>query len=304
MHALAICATIRDEGRHLREWVAFHRLLGVEYFWLYDNFSKDRPQDVLAEEREQGVVEIVPHAVPFHEGGQRRAYQDCLERFGAQTKWLAFLDVDEFLTPLKAPSLPEALLRFQDHPAVVVNWLIFGSSGRQDRAGLLTIEAFTRRAPTTWVRNQRVKSIVQPARTEEVLGAHVARFRAGAQAVNGAGQPVRPVFVGRGRRRLRRWLSRLWPAGPFDPYAFWEVTPRGVFPEHLVIHHYATRSLGEEAEKRERFASPRPGVKGLEHRKSEHYFRWHDRNEVQDTRLLAYAPAVRRALGLPDRPAG
>ena len=37
-HYLAICAIYRDEAPYLREWIEFHRLVGVEHFFLYDNF--------------------------------------------------------------------------------------------------------------------------------------------------------------------------------------------------------------------------------------------------------------------------
>jgi len=34
---LAVTAIYRWEADYLREWVAFHRLVGVERFFLYDN---------------------------------------------------------------------------------------------------------------------------------------------------------------------------------------------------------------------------------------------------------------------------
>jgi hypothetical protein len=47
--ALAICAIIRDEALYLEEWVAFHMIMGVSAFCIYDNGSTDfnRPQDHL-----------------------------------------------------------------------------------------------------------------------------------------------------------------------------------------------------------------------------------------------------------------
>ena len=41
---LAICAIFRDEAPFLDEWIAFHRLMGVEHFFLYDNGSVDNPR--------------------------------------------------------------------------------------------------------------------------------------------------------------------------------------------------------------------------------------------------------------------
>ena len=302
MHRLAICATIRDEARDLREWVVFHRLMGVEHFWLYDNFSRDKPEQVLAAEIAEGVVEIRPWHVPFQSGGQRRAYQHCLETHRDQTRWLAFFDLDEFLFSPTGASLPKTLERFAAHPGVAVNWLGFGSSGRDEREGLLVLEAFTRRAPTRWIRNHRVKCVVQPARTEHIQSVHGCVYRDGALAVNGSGAPVRLVYRTRARRRWRRWLSTVFPSGPFDPRAVWELEPKGVHVEQLVIHHYLTRSRGEFAAKRARYEAPRPGLRPVRNRIDARYFRVHDRNDVEDGTLARFAPQLRAILGLPARP--
>src|SRR5947209_4668609 len=39
--SLAICAIFKDEAPYLAEWVTFHRLMGVDRFYLYDNRSTD-----------------------------------------------------------------------------------------------------------------------------------------------------------------------------------------------------------------------------------------------------------------------
>ena len=37
-----------DEASYLREWIEFHRLVGVERFFLYDHESVDDSREVLA----------------------------------------------------------------------------------------------------------------------------------------------------------------------------------------------------------------------------------------------------------------
>ena len=56
MPYLSMCAVFRDEGPYLREWVEFHRLMGVERFFLYDHYSADAHRDALAPYIEEGVV--------------------------------------------------------------------------------------------------------------------------------------------------------------------------------------------------------------------------------------------------------
>ena len=45
---LSICAIYRDEAPYLAEWIEFHRLVGVERFFLYDHMSQDHHLEVLA----------------------------------------------------------------------------------------------------------------------------------------------------------------------------------------------------------------------------------------------------------------
>ncbi len=40
-HEFAIAAIVKNEGRYLREWIEFHRLVGCTKFYIYDNNSTD-----------------------------------------------------------------------------------------------------------------------------------------------------------------------------------------------------------------------------------------------------------------------
>ena len=45
---LAMCTMYRDHAAYLAEWIEFHRLVGAERFFLYDNGSTDNHREVLA----------------------------------------------------------------------------------------------------------------------------------------------------------------------------------------------------------------------------------------------------------------
>ena len=42
MDKIAVCAIFKDEAPYLLEWIAFHKMVGVDLFVLYDNGG--RPQ--------------------------------------------------------------------------------------------------------------------------------------------------------------------------------------------------------------------------------------------------------------------
>src|ERR1700733_4250019 len=58
-YQLAICAIFRDEAPYLKEWIEFHKLVGVEHFYLYNNCSEDDYSAVLQTYIDQEEVELI-----------------------------------------------------------------------------------------------------------------------------------------------------------------------------------------------------------------------------------------------------
>jgi hypothetical protein len=288
---LAVCAVFRDEAPYLAEWVEFHRLVGVEHFFLYDDRSGDTGREVLAPYVGEGLVTLAECAMPLASGGQGWAYDDALGRARGRFRWMAFIDIDEFLFSPEAESLVEVLAEFEQYPGVLVNWQVYGSSGRQSRPEGLVIESFTRRARTDWVRNRRVKSIVDPTRAIRSVGPHFFEYGAGELAVTENEEPVTPVRNSRPKRRLNRVLAGA-PGMNVDPYAVRESSVGRVSVSRLRINHYAVRSRQEFAEKLARHAADDSTADGTS-RLQRGYFAYHDRNEVDDPILMSYAPQVR-----------
>src|SRR5688572_26300793 len=139
---LAICAVYRNEGPYLREWIEFHRHVGVERFFLYNNRSTDDHLDVLQPYIDAGIVvwEDFPEFPP-----QLKCFEECLATHRDDARWIAFIDIDEFLfSPTERP-VSEILRDFEEHPAVGVNCLAFGTSGHQTPPPGLVIENYRRR---------------------------------------------------------------------------------------------------------------------------------------------------------------
>src|SRR5688572_30328980 len=127
---LSVCAIYRDEAPYLREWVEFHRLVGVERFFLYNNRSVDDHLEALAPRIEDGtVVQTEWPMVP----GQRGAYDHCLQERRDQSRWIAFVDIDEFLFSPTGRPVSEVLADYEQWPGIGVNRLRFGTSGHKVR---------------------------------------------------------------------------------------------------------------------------------------------------------------------------
>ncbi|MBF0122421.1 MAG: glycosyltransferase family 92 protein [Candidatus Omnitrophica bacterium] len=124
---LAVVAIFKNEALYLKDWIEFHLKVGVEHFYLYNNNSSDNYREVL--QPFKGVIDI--YDWPIHPG-QMQAYADCVLT-KANTKWLAAIDIDEYLFPVKNDNL-SATLEAYDRPEIsslCVFWVIFGSDGKE-----------------------------------------------------------------------------------------------------------------------------------------------------------------------------
>jgi hypothetical protein len=265
---LSICAIYRDEAPYLREWVEFHRLVGAERFFLYNNRSTDDHREVLAPRIEDGTVEIRDWP---RFPGQKAAYDHCLAGPGAESRWIAFIDIDEFLFSPTGRPLPDVLAQYERWPGIGVNRLRFGTSGHRVRQNGLVIEQYVRRAPRG---RYLVKSIVAPARTARCLTAHVFEYEDGC-AVD---EKERPLV------HAEESAADLPPENASYTESF--------TASRLRINHYATRSEEEFRRKvgRPQADTGRPSVPIPVERVLQQF----DRRS--DETITSYLPRLREAV--------
>lgn len=258
MTYLSVGCIVKDEAPYLPEWVAFHRLIGVQHFYLYDNGSRVPVRDTLAVQVAEGLVTVVDY--PGH-ARQLDAYLDCVGRAKESSEWLVLFDCDEFLFPTVEGNLLEILKDYQAYGGLAVNALFYGSSGHLTRPGGLQIESFTRRTPDQYGPNRTIKTIVRPRCVSEVPSPHWVRYREGSFCVNEGFVPVQ---------------------GPMAD----------VSVSKLRINHYYTRSAAEWKEKLAR-GSATGITKGHELFDAVDSY-----CDVTDTLIVRYAARLRERLGL------
>lgn len=170
MRPLSICAIFKNEAPYLREWIEFHRLVGVARFHLYQNNSTDDWGAVLAPYVDGGIVEVVDWPMP--PPSQLPAYQDFIDRRRGGDEWVAFIDCDEFLFSPRCDNLCKVLAddRFCDCGAVGVNWMCFGAGGQHDPSPAPVIERFITRPRDDFPPNAHIKSILRMDRVHAAGG--------------------------------------------------------------------------------------------------------------------------------------
>jgi hypothetical protein len=264
---LSICAIYRDEAPYLREWVAFHRLVGVERFFLYNNRSSDEHREALAPYIADGTVELTDWD---DHPAQVQTYDDCIRTHRDDSRWIAFIDLDEFLFSPSGKPVPEILSEYERWPGVGVNWAVYGTSGHEEKPAGLVIENYVRRTDDPGF-NRPIKSIADPKRIRNFCLAHYFMYR---------DEPG--VAVDENQRPI---------SGPQFSRT------ESVSFARLRINHYFTKS---EAEFRAKIAKgyadgwTRPKHGEMEERKIVRQLGLYD--EIEDRTIQRYLPELRRAL--------
>lgn len=201
---LAIVCVAKNEGPYLKEWIEYHKIVGVERFYFYDNESDDDTKEILAPYIKDGTV--VYHFLPNHpitnQRPQIEAYNDAIFKYRDRVSWMAVIDVDEFIVPIEKNTIQEFLDDYVQYPGVVVNWVCFDSNGHEtiptEHGGLLTANYTRARKDHNCIdigqnkaHDRLVKSIVNPKLVVNYISAHYAIYYLNLEAVTEAFQKTR-----------------------------------------------------------------------------------------------------------------
>jgi hypothetical protein len=190
-YKLVVCAVFQDESFFLREWLEFHRLMGVEHFYLYNNCSTDNYLEILTPYIQAGTVDLFEWSIETHNQHeyltllQLPAYSHALSLAKNTAEWAAFIDLDEFLFPVHHRDLAELLASYRSYAALAVNWQVYGTSWLEElpQKGLIT-ENLLLKADAQDDINRTVKLIVQPEKVSAIDNPHYFSYLAGEYAVD------------------------------------------------------------------------------------------------------------------------
>jgi hypothetical protein len=134
-------SNISDIIPRINEWIAFHRMVGFEHFYFYDNSEQAHGSlwETLLPYINQGIVTYIhwPAKVCYrHRSSQYAAENSCIRRFGQFNTWMAHFDVDEYMTPLgEYQDIPSILRQYENDDkvdAVGFNDHIYGLCTNED----------------------------------------------------------------------------------------------------------------------------------------------------------------------------
>ena len=157
-HFISIVAIVRDEALNFPEWIEYHKIIGIDKFYIYDNESTDNTREILQPYIDAGIVEYIYFP---GEKMQTVAYNHFLTHFKNETQWATTIDLDEFIVSKQEPFVSFLRKQNPNIAQILVPWVFFGSNGHIKRPAGLVIENYTKRA----ARPRMHKSIFNPRLT-------------------------------------------------------------------------------------------------------------------------------------------
>lgn len=173
-YELSVVAIIRDEAIYMQEWLDYHILAGVDKFYIYDNGSKDNISEILQPYIDENIVEYCYIDDDDFDRSkvniQIAAYNDAIIKHRYDTRYMMFIDIDEFVLPYSHGdilSVTESILASNlDAAGLVAYWRCFGSSGIEKIPNSGVLANYIYRGVDDFWNNNLVKTIANPRKIE------------------------------------------------------------------------------------------------------------------------------------------
>ncbi|OWA52518.1 putative Beta-1,3-N-acetylglucosaminyltransferase lunatic fringe [Hypsibius exemplaris] len=150
---LTVCAMVRNEVPYIVEWIDHHLKQGVDRFVMYDDGSTD-DTNVTPYLYPSGTVSVLPANLYrnnriFEELGPRYLEKQlfvldhCNRRSSGRSRYIAAIDVDEFLVSNSSVTIWRYIAARTHRPQFLIKSVRYGTSGIQrDFSGELTPDPF------------------------------------------------------------------------------------------------------------------------------------------------------------------
>ncbi|MGE4557701.1 MAG: glycosyltransferase family 92 protein [Desulfovibrionaceae bacterium] len=255
MFYTGICAIAKDEEHTIETWAKYHLSIGFEHITIFDNNSAFPIKKLLSDYIHLGLVNVID--IPEDTNQQLSSYYTFLKTFSEQSRWVAFIDIDEYIVPKAKDNIRDFLQDFEEFAGIAVNWVTFGSNGHLKRPATNILQAYT----TSIYKSHTVKSIIQPSRVSHPLSPHHFKYIDGSYCVNEDKFPVPGPFSYHTSRSIQinhyyyqsqqdfcKKIERGFatPVSRRDGYSmeeFYKQATQESFTDHFILQHYKKLKL-------------------------------------------------------------
>ena len=164
---VSIVCIAKNEGDYFQEWIEYHKLIGIEHFYVYNNNTEDNTKEVLQNYINDDLITWIDWP-EVSKDAQDNAYRDAVKKFKNETRWMCVIDLDEFLVLKKHQSISDFITNYKEFAQISLQWVTYGSSGHKKKPIGLVLENFKAHAANF---ENLQKSIFNPRVTVD-CGAH------------------------------------------------------------------------------------------------------------------------------------
>lgn len=163
MKYLTVGTLWKNENYYALDFIRYHRVVGVEHFVIFNNaesydFSLE---ELLKNEKDVEIIRFSPQVQQLHQ----EAWGQLIQFNQNKTKWLALIDADQCLVPVKTDDVREVLKDYEDYASLQINWKAFGSSYQEVKLPGSVYERFLLCGTPNNIYNYHTQFICQPNRT-------------------------------------------------------------------------------------------------------------------------------------------
>ena len=123
-YKLAIVTCIKNEGEYIKEWLDYHLLAGVEHFYIYDNNSEDNTKEILQPYIDKNIVDHISFP---NDSTQMTIYYQAIQNYKFFCRYLAFIDVGEFIFPRNNKTILEIINEILDIRPLAASLFVKGN---------------------------------------------------------------------------------------------------------------------------------------------------------------------------------
>lgn len=166
MKYLTVGTLWKNENDYALDFIKYHRAVGVEHFCIFNNADSNdfSLEKLLKNEKDVEIIRFAPPVKQLHQ----ESWTQLTKHNQNKTKWLALIDADQCLVPVKKDDVKEVLRDYEEFASLQLNWKAFGSSHQIKKLPGSVYERFLLCAPSDSTYCFPTQYICQPNRTSLV----------------------------------------------------------------------------------------------------------------------------------------
>lgn len=143
----SVISMFRNECWNMKEWIEHYKFHGADHIYLIDDFSNDNYLEILQPYIDSGYVTLFVNDNANRYTGRQI---DITNKYGLpivnESKWIANVDLDEYLYSPDYVNLKDLLKQYEDYGSILTNWVWFNSNDFIEHPKDGIVKNFTKRA--------------------------------------------------------------------------------------------------------------------------------------------------------------